>query len=344
MNSAKCRHLIKLLAVLLVCAYQPDGTAAWSMAPGFEQVTTVPANYQNSTVLSVDTSSQGVTLGSNGRNITSITFDGSQSVATDLGLAGASLRFDQQDRPNVLRGNPNGPGSVWRSNGISFSELVEFGASQHYPRALAFDGEGNFVVSGTYGSINDPGWIRRYDAAGNVLLNIDISQAPIGLAFDGSDKVYVGTFDGAVLTLVGSELKEISSLLWDRIGNGAGYVESFAVDRTGNLFLGLALGVSAGQNFGAIVRLSELGRIDTLALGYGDSPVDMTFSPNNDLLVAGFNPDTGSNVVKITGDFAGKISSPGTAPLALLTLPIISIRRPARILRTTALGRDVDAV
>lgn len=329
------KRIVGLMMAGVMLSASSLAHASWIVSSEFSQTAVTPADFQSSTISSVDTNSANETFASRGFNVTSVPFDGSVSVSTDLAftsshVAVGKIRFDSDDNLNLLVLNYRGAGSILRSGNGSFSQYIEFDLSQSFPRSFAFDSVGNLIVGGTYGNINDAGWIRRYDATGSLLAAFDTPESPVGLAFDSAGQAYMASFDGQLSKVSDDGLSLVAELPGAWVGSGVGYVESFAVNDADGFFLGVNLGQRFGQNSGAILRLSETNEVDVLALGLGELPVDLSFGPNHDLYVASYNP-YGSKVVRLSGDFSGDIggvtaqSVPEPTTLVLFGLGLVAL-------------------
>jgi len=315
------------------------------IADGFSQVDTKPADFQNSTILSVAVSPSGEVFASKGFNIATVPFDGTMSSSislpfTNSGVVVENMRFSPTRDLHLLMLNYYEPGSIRKQKADSFPLLVEFTSSQQFSRSFAFDSKGNFIVSGTFGSIGDPSWLLGYDSTGTQIFSVNSQKNSfIALAFDSNDVGYGATFDGQLFRIsTTGNLSFVSQLPPEWVGNGNGAVESFAIDKNNNLFFGLGLGQRFGINSGAILRLHDAGKIDVLALGIGEIPVDMVFGPDNNLYVASFGVDSpGSRVFRINGDFSGRFATV-PEPTSWLGLLVFSIGGTSLVLKRKQKG------
>jgi hypothetical protein len=303
----------------------PFADASWILQPDFTQVSTKPAITQNSTAVSVAVNSASEILASGGYEVATVAFDGSPSTSVDLPFTSAyrivtGMRFDETDRLNLLlTGFPPVPGGVWRSSDSGFSEHVRFQPPQRASEAFAFESSGNMIAGGYGANPGDDPWIRRYNPSGSVVADFDVppsssflgGETPVGFALTSQGSTYMATWDGRLIAVSNTGLNTVAQLPAAWVGPGAGHLESFAIDADDNFFFGANLGQRFGMNSGAILRLKG-NEVDVLALGLGEIPTDLLFTPNNELLVAGFNPYSGSKVFKFSGDFSTEL--PVTVP------------------------------
>jgi hypothetical protein len=203
--------LLATVGLALCHVNSSPARAEWFLSPEFNQVSRTPDDFQNSTVLSVSVSPGGTTLASGGFSIATVPFDGSSGPLMILPFTSnrfivENMRFDQEERLNLLMLNYDGPGSVWRPDHGTFASYVEFGPLPHFPSAFAFDTSGALIVGGGYGNLAGSGWIRRYDWAGNLETAFDISEVPQGLAFNSHGSAFMASFNGKLFGISDSAL------------------------------------------------------------------------------------------------------------------------------------------
>jgi hypothetical protein len=335
---------LDLALSLVFCVFSASAAHAdFVIAPGFSQTSTMPAEFQSSTGLSVTVDASGNLRASNALNLSTFSFDSPSSASIPFTFAtpwvgAASIRYDPAGNLSLLTYNYNGAGAILRPDGAAgYTQLAEFASNQSFPRGFAYAPSGALLVAGGYGNIDQPqGWLRSYSAAGNLIGSFDAAISPVAVDYSPSGQAFIATFNGEIYTLSGEALVPFATLTAPWVGEGIGYVESLAIDHNNNVFVGVNVGQLFDTNSSAILRIGSDGVVRLLALGVGDIPMDMTFGPDNELLVASFVPNDGSQVYRFSGDFAGDFQSlsipePRFALLFITPLAVCLLRRPRTI-------------
>ena len=310
LSALLCVSFIRRLLILIIFfGFTQASYAAFIIPTSFSMDVTTPANFEISSTVVIESDPYGQWYASTGKFLSTIFFDGtastSESLIPPLGLHYSCSDIIYDSIGNLYLADP-WENSIFK-RGPSETSFITFTSEIPCPRDLAIDSLGNLIVSGGNCTITQQGSIWKVTPSGIVSLLVDNLLAPTDLEIDNAGNVYVATFGGDIYTVSDSgDLSLYYSIPDDVVGSGIGYVQAFAIDNNDNIFVS----INEGDRFAHHVNSSEIYRIDPLlnldlfAVGIRSIAVDMIFTDSNELLIANFNPYTGSNVIKVYGDFS----------------------------------------
>jgi hypothetical protein len=268
------------------------------LSPAFVQTAVTPAGFENSLFHAVAVSPSGDVVALSHSILATVPFDGGQGTSINLpfvslGYATAGMRYNPDGTLHFAQYNFYGPGDVRKQVGDAFPTFVTLDANQGFARSLAISGTGDVFVTGTFGNIINPGWLRIFDYSGTTLLNMLTDNSPVDSSFDSAQVPHFATLDGRIFKI--SDNGSVDAVTNVPRDLGVFIVESFAIGPADTLFVGVRFGRQFDVG-NAILRVAPGSPMKVLAAG--DVPLDMVFGPDGNLYVG-----TDNKVVMISGDF-----------------------------------------
>jgi len=324
MRTERGNYSALLCTIFLLIFFSLTRVYALEIPTGFSSESIVPPSFvpNNSTALSVGMDPTGQLYSSNGYQFSPVNFSGPPVAVESLrppianNAAITDLIYDQSG--NLYIADYLGGRVLKREPGEQ--SFTTFASGLSYPRELTFDGQGNLLVAGK-ANPNDPGTIWKITPSGTVGTLASGFSGPVDLATSQSGNVYMLVFSGAIYEVLSSGSLSLYADLFSSagiVGSGIGYPEAFAIDNSGNMGVSINEGQRFGKNSSEIYRISPSLQLDLFAFGVGDIPVDMLFTPSNELVLADYDAYTASRVIKIAGDFNAPLfdlpSSPSPIP------------------------------
>ena len=232
-----------------------------------------------------------LTPANTGGAVTGYSYSSTGTALTGATLSGPSLMdIDASGNIYVCNYN-NGTISKYNSSG---TYLGKFASSFTFnnPCGIVFDSAGNAYVMDT-----GDGKIYKFNSSGTSIGTIVTGLGhPLGIAIDGSDNIYIATYNTSTNVSSVTKYSSTGSLLLTLPTTGMNQADGVAIDASGNIYvLNRATNFSTPNSLGNVTEYSPTGSyIGVFSSGYND-PLAISIDASGNVFVA----DSHNNQVRI---------------------------------------------
>ena len=239
----------------------------------------------------LNTAITSLTPANTGGAVTGYSYSSTGTSLTGATLSGPSLMAIDASGNIYACNYNNGTISKWNS---SNSYLGKFGSGVTFsnPCGLVFDSAGNCYVMDT-----GAGKIYKLNSSGVYQSTITTGLGhPLGIAIDGSDNIYIATYNTSTNVSSVTKYNTAGTLLLTLPNTNMNQADGVAVDGAGNIYvLNRATNFSTPNSLGNVTEYNSSGSyIGVFSSGYND-PLAISIDAAGDVFVA----DSHNNQVRI---------------------------------------------